>query len=335
MNATRQIHRLNIAARRPSGIGYATAADLELTFDPSEPAADECALIHAADLARERAIFTLHTPDGLSAALGSAFLYASALDHATAVSSVPFERLSAPKSRSASPIFLFSIGRSGSTLLVQLLRAAGCQAASEPDWFTQICRLTEAERHFIGPAMEQAMVRAGVASLSAHLGPKPFIKLRSQCNARPELLMGPMPGARAILLLRSRRHWALSRWRAFREPPEQIADMLREGIAAYDRLADMGRPPLIVWYEDILQDPARALLPIQPGLTLDAAAHRRIAEVMKQDSQAGTGLAREAIGPNDDDPDFFAAFEPEWRALRGRAARSAFARGLLEELDAR
>ena len=335
MNAVRQIHRLTIAARRPSGIGYATAADLELTFDPSEPSEGECALIHAADLARERALFTLHTPDGLRATVASTFLYASALDHAIAVSSVPFERLAAPRSRAASPTFLFSIGRSGSTLLVQLLRAAGCQAASEPDWFTQICRLSEAERYFIGPAMEQAMVRAGVASLASHLGPRPFIKLRSQCNARPELLMQPMPGARAVLLLRGRRHWALSRWRAFREPPEQIADMLREGVTAYDHLADMGRPPLIVWYEDVLEDPAGALLAIQPGLTLDADAHARITAVMTEDSQAGTGLAREAVGPSDDDPAFFAAFEPEWQALRGRAARSDVARTLLQELDAR
>ena len=335
MNALREIHRLSITGRRPSESGYATTADLDLTYDFSEPGEGECGLIHAADMARERALFTLHSPSGLRAALASPFLYASALDHAVAVSSVPFERLPALEHRAGKPIFLFSIGRSGSTLLVQLLRAAGCQAASEPDWFTQICRLSDMEQRFIGPAMQQALVRAGVASMVSCLGARPFIKLRSQCNARPEFLLGAMRDARAILMLRGRRDWALSRWRAFREPPCQIADMLREGVTAYDRLSDIGRPPAIVWYEDVLKDPMSALRSIHPSLTLDAAARARIAAVMAEDSQAGTGLARDAVGPADDDPAFRAAFEPEWRALRGRAARSEVARHLLEELDAR
>ena len=335
MSLPRQIHRLSIARRRPSALGYAKAEDLDLAFDLSEPAAHECALIHAADMPRERALFTLHTPDAARAALAAQFLYAAGLDYATAISSVPFERLAAPRNRASSPTFVFSTGRSGSTLLVQLLRAAGVPTVSEPDWFTQACRLTEIEQHFIGPAMQQAMVRAGAASLAPFVGPKPFIKLRSQCNQRPEILMESLPGARALLMLRGRRRWALSRWKAFKEPPAQIADMLREGVAAYDRLADCGRAPQVIWYEDVVADPAAVLLAVQPGLTLDEAALARIAAVMTEDSQAGTGLARESLAASDDDPDFLAAFEPEWQALRGRAARSATARGLLDELDAR
>ncbi len=266
MNASRQSLRLRITARRPSRAGYATSADLDLAPDPAPPRPGECALIHAADFERERALFTLHTPQAARAALASPFFYAAALDQASGILSVPFEKLGEQLWPAMhQPCFIFSLGRTGSTLLVRLLRAAGCQTVSEPDWFTQLCRMPRDTQQMLGRDMQHMLAEAGVASLAASLGAQPFIKLRSQCNMRPEALMQALPDARAVLMLRRHRAWAASRHRAFGEPPEQIARMLAEGLAVADRLAAIGRDPHLLWYEDLVADPCASLNGLVPG----------------------------------------------------------------------
>jgi hypothetical protein len=330
----RLLLRARIVARRPSPAGYATAADLDLAFDGPPAPAGERRLIHAADFGRERALYTLHTPDGLDAALRAPFLYAAALDHAVGILSVPFERLGEWRAhRALSPCFVHSPGRTGSTLLVRLLRAAGYAAASEPDWFTQLCLLDTATQHAIGPRMRASLVAAGVASLASVLGPAPFIKLRSQCNAAPELLSCGADGARAVLMLRRRRDWSLSRWRAFREPPERMGFMLREAVAVFERLSARGKPPLVLWYEDLVADPVRAMCSLVPGFSADDACRERIAGVMRCDSQAGTSLARRPAAADAGEAAFAAAFDAAWKDQALQAGGSPQLRALLERLE--
>lgn len=334
MTAGRPILRARITARRPSAAGYATAEDLDLAYDPSPPRPDERTLIHAADLVRERALYTVHTPQGLAAALGSPFLYAAALDHAIGVLSVPFERLGElHPEQDWRPCFVHSIGRTGSTLLVRVLRAAGFPAASEPDWFTQLCMLTNEGKRLIDADMHRTLVAAGVASLAASLGPTPFIKLRSHCNAQPETLSPALPGARAVLMLRRRRDWGLSRWRNFGESPAQVAQVLREGVAVFDRLAACGKPPHVLWYEELVVHPVVAVSGLIDGFSADQACLARIAEVMAQDAQAGTSLARRPPVRDEAEHAFAAAFDVAWREQARPAAMSAAMRALLEALE--
>jgi hypothetical protein len=327
----RQVLHATIASRRPSLAGHATAEDLDLLFDASPLQPHERPLIHAADFRSERALYSLHSAEALRSALDAPFLYAAALDHACGMLSVPFERLHEwQDGEPPRPCFIFSLGRTGSTLLVRLLRAAGCAAASEPDWFTQLCRLDDAARARLGAPMQRALVMAGVASLASALGAPPFIKLRSQCNARPESLVEAVPGARAVLMLRGRRAWALSRRRAFGESPEQIAGMLGEGVAAFDRLAAGGTAPLVMWYEDLLADPVAALHMMLPGRRLDSDA---LAIVMQEDSQSGTDLSRTQAAHHEADDGFVPAFDSAWRQVRLRVTSSPQAQALAEALE--
>jgi LPS sulfotransferase NodH len=321
---------MRITARRPSAAGYATAADLDLVLDPSPPRPDDCALIHVADFVRERALFTLHTPQAAAAALTSPFFYAGALDHACGILSVPFERLGEqlPPAR-LRPCFIFSLGRTGSTLLVRLLRAAGCQSVSEPDWFTQLCCLAPQTQRIVGTPMQQFLAEAGVASLATSLGAQPFIKLRSQCNKRPEALLQALTEARAVLMLRRRRAWAESRRRAFGEPPEHIAHILADGLAVADRLADIGHAPHVLWYEDLVADPCAALEGLVPGL----AKGQNVAAIMQQDAQADTDLARHLLQRANNDQAFAAAFDRAWREVSRSTALGPRARALAEMLE--
>ena len=178
--------------------------------------------------------------------------------------------------------------------------------------------------------MLAALVSAGVTSLASVLGPAPFIKLRSHCSARADLLAEALPAMRAVLMLRGRRDWALSRRLAFRETPETIANILLEGIAAFDLLSASGIPPLVLWYEDLLADPAAALRALLPGRPVDDAA---LLPVLREDSQADTKLARSVLASQTIDDAFMPAFDQAWHAVRDRAAASASSRALVEALE--
>jgi hypothetical protein len=272
------------------------------------------ALAYCADLQAERVLFSLHGT-GLAGLFAAPFLYAAQLLHATGVASVPFERLAEcegdlPPPR---PTLIFSPGRTGSTLLARLLAASGAPCASEPDMLSQVCRFNREDRVRMGFAMEPALLRACVMSLCRALGPAPFIKMRSQCNARPLPLLAAAPDASAIFLLRRVRSWARSRHLAFAEPPVAVAAVLREAIDALDKLQESGVPFRVLWFEDLVRDPAGVLRMCLPANEPNPAAFVRI---MQEDSQGGTAMAREAVAAASADPDFATRFLAAWEGAR-------------------
>jgi hypothetical protein len=285
------------------------------------------ALAYCADLQAERVLFSLHGA-ALARLFAAPFLYAAQLQGAAGVVSVPFERLAdwesdLPPPR---PTLIFSPGRTGSTLLARLLAACGAPCASEPDMLSQICRFNREDRVRMGFAMEPALLRACVMSLCRALGPAPFLKLRSQCNARPLALLAAAPDASAIFLLRRVRPWALSRHLAFGEPPVAVAAVLREAIDALDKLQETKLPFRVLWFEDLARDPIGALRVCLPAAEERLAA---IAHVMKEDSQGGTAIARDAVAAASADPEFFAAFGAAWVGARTGAEWGAGTLALL------
>jgi hypothetical protein len=251
---------------------------------------------------------------------------------ATGVASVPFERLAECESDlpPPRPTLIFSPGRTGSTLLARLLAASGAACASEPDMLSQVCRFNREDRVRMGFAMEPVLLRACVMSLCRALGPAPFIKLRSQCNARPLALLAAAPDASATFLLRRMRAWARSRHLAFGEPPVAVAAVLREAIDALDKLQETGVPFRVQWFEDLARDPFAVLRACLPSVEVNPAAVMR---VMQQDSQGGTAMAREAVAAASADPDFAAAFAVAWAGARQGAEWGAGTLALLAAMQ--
>jgi hypothetical protein len=274
------------------------------------------ALAYCADMQSERVLYSLHTAD-MSTLFDAPFLYAAQLRDARQVVTVPFEQLAALDADTpCRPSLIFSPGRSGSTLLARLLAACGVPCASEPDMLTQICRFEREERMRIGPAMEVALLRSCLAALCRALGPAPFVKLRSHCNARPLPLLTAAGGGRAFLLWRRLAPWALSRHRTFGETPASVASVLRQAADAADKLLGEPAPPTILWFEDLRRDPASVLRTCVPGTTLDLD---RVHAVMATDSQAGTAIARDAVAGAIEDTDFADAFAAAWAKARAGA----------------
>ena len=113
---------------------------------------------------------------------------------ARSVLSVPWElgTINRP-SITTEPIYVFSSGRCGSTLLHKILIAAGIQGVSEPDIATALISRTYFDRRLARPLLRwvtRNYVRDLVSALSDGEGPF-VIKLRSQfCRAAEPLLKG-------------------------------------------------------------------------------------------------------------------------------------------------
>ena len=287
-------------------------------------------LPYCADLARERALFTTHDAAGLAKLLGAAFMFNDQLETAREVISVPFEHLDdlvAPAP--GAPVLVFSPGRTGSTLLARLLAAAGLACASEPDMLTQLARAPRDEYRLLPPGTREALARACLAQLGHTLGGGVFVKLRSQCNARPLLLTDAAPGCRVVFMLRGVAGWALSRHRSFIEPPETVASILRQAVDALDKLAFSGAVFDVLWFETLAADPAAALRVCAPDLAFDPDL---LAGVMGRDSQEGTVVARALVAAALAQDGFLEQFARDWREARAGAEWHPSTEALLGEM---
>jgi hypothetical protein len=315
----RLVQHFSIASRRGGPLGIVAPDDVELTLRAASdaPVLPPGALAYCADIVRERVLFTCHAAADLPAVFAGTFHFVDQLRLAGSVLSVPFERLGelGLEHGQAEPVLIFSAGRAGSTLLAKLLAGVGLPCASEPDMLTQMVCLPEEVRRGLAPGVDIEMAGVCMAALARVLGRGAFLKLRSQCNANPLLLLGGAASGRVVFLLRQARVWALSRRRAFSEGPAHIANILRETMEALDTVLRSGVPCEVVWFETVLRDPRGALRICAPGARPDPA---RIAAVMARDAQGGTILAREAVAVAVEEG-FVPAFEAAWAGAQATA----------------
>ncbi|AIP04610.1 sulfotransferase [Burkholderia pseudomallei] len=248
------------------------------------------------------------------------FLYQRQRRTARQLLDVPFEQLEAPgRAARMTPIFIFSVGRCGSTLLSRLLAAVGEQAVSEPDVLTSVAHFDDAaERAAALPARER-IVQSCVAAFEPACGPAPIIKLRARCNRAVDVFLNAMPHARYVFMCRNRDDWVRSSSRAFGDSGEALAELLKASVEAFDRMHAARVDPLLVWYEDLLADPLAALRRILRARD-DLDAHRAAVErALRADAQEGSGLSRASLAARTGDAGALAAFDSRWREIRPEA----------------
>jgi hypothetical protein len=319
MNEINRGSLLDIISRIKQTRGFARPDDFTTVSNGSSAEQAKCPLMYCIDFKTQQVIYTVHDPENIGVALAEPFLFVAQLRHAQKILSLPIEHIgSTISSASLRPTFIFSPGRAGSTLLSAMFKAIGKPTASEPDPFTQMAMLSPADP-VRSSNLDMQIVAACVSNLSDYLGPEPIIKLRSQCNAAPERIIGSVENARAIFLLRDRKPWAQSRHRAFREPPRRIARVLAETMTAIDRLQQIGAAPQLIWYNDIVAHPWATLAKIMMGSQLKPSElDERLTAALAADSQAGTQLAQANVAKNPGDDDFLDQFEAEWEAAQPR-----------------
>jgi hypothetical protein len=316
----RLVHHYAITGRLNGPLDIVAPGDFELSLRATSetPYLPPGALAYCADLARERVLFTCHAQHDLPALFAGPFLYVEQLRAAGSVISVPFERLHelAPPKAAAAPVFIFSPGRAGTTLLSTLLAAAGLPSASEPDMLTQAACLTAAQLQPLPPGADRMLAAICIESLARVLGPGAFLKLRSQCNARPLALVEAAPGCRVIFVLRKAMGWAMSRKRAFNEPPNHIAMLLYQALEAHHQMVRAQVNIDVLWFETLVSDPLAALRLCAPDARPDPT---RIAAAMARDSQSGSILAQSGLAPAEIDHAYFNEFEAQWHGVQATA----------------
>ena len=246
-------------------------------------------LPYCLDFARRRAIYVggVNSRDAQQAP----FYYLHLRRNAQFILSVPWEHGSLFSEERRSPIFLFSPGRCGSTLLGRIMFEAGIANVSEPDFYTQAT--TQFFASAINPlrALMKTTLRSmgrDLCSVLASSGPV-VAKLRAESNRAPGLLIAPAE-RRTLYMTREFESWARSNVRTFRNGPAKTVRKYLSALAGYDYLRQ-NSDCLLLRYEDLMRDAAAFGRRLGAFLNTDIPVET-IASAMKKDSQEGTPLAQ-------------------------------------------
>jgi hypothetical protein len=214
---------------------------------------------------------------------GAPFYYLYLRQHARRVLSVPIKTGGGGED----PVFLFSPGRCGSTLLSRVLFEAGIASVSEPDFYTQMASWFWSRRSNLVAVRYREAMWAMSRDLIAALGAVPVVKLRAECARAPELFVRD-PAAPAIVMTRRFETWSRSTAQAFGAGPEKAVQKYWAALKCFAWLR-RHRRCFLVRYEDWLADPAAAAAGLGEflGRPICSEAVRR---AVGTHSQAGTPL---------------------------------------------
>jgi hypothetical protein len=230
-------------------------------------------------------------------------------------------------------IFIYSVGRCGSTLVSKAFNETGqVLSLSEPDVFTQIVELREPDgsrdEELSGILLSSTRV---LCAWAAHRGRSACaIKFRSFCIETADLMCGLFPEAKRVFLYRNAESWVKSAVRAFRITEPRNVAIMRQAQADMARLLPVERAyPIkpaselsvteyltVCWlsvlqrylwldrkgirmcalrYEDLIAEPERMLGELFAYCGLPLGLADVACNAFGKDSQAGSGLSRQSI----------------------------------------
>ena len=248
--------------------------------------------------------------------------YVHLREHATTLLSVPWEYGRLTQAPQPPVCFAFSVGRCGSTLVVEAMRGGGALSLSEPDFFTQAV----ATYLFEGPLYPQyrnlvEVVRNLTADLLFACGGRSsepaLIKLRTQCCKAPSLIVNTEgPRQASLFIIREFKSWAASTLRASALTPKTVVDRYVEGLRCL-RWLKRNTDCYVLRSEDLVADPQHALCGISTplGFSIDAA---RLKKTLRQDAQEGTPLARKRLSERQIEPGALDSAARLWATTRSK-----------------
>jgi hypothetical protein len=331
---------LDITARkRQNSIGIADPSDFEFTegkaIDPGRVIADPLVSLYCLDHANRRALFVEITA-GVDLTQAP-FLYQAQYEYAERLIAVPYETLHQLADQISLDgrrlILVYSVGRSGSTLLGAALNSIkGTINLSEPDVFTQLVGLRQLQG--IDEAEVSMLVQSCTKLLCKGMEQTPdpdfwVIKFRSFVIELGDVLHAHFPDAKNIFLYRNAEGYLASSMQAFvgvMDTPEfrtfiqgwlstlvpTIAKHVREGgpllsfssisawlwlrtMERYMQLQEQGMPGLAIRYEDLQSAPHETIEKIIEFCGLPSRDLEDVYQVFARDSQAGSALSREKV----------------------------------------
>jgi hypothetical protein len=275
-----------LRARRTDRISIASPSDFVCGGASPFGAARATLFPYCIDVFRARSIYV----DGVerAAVRAAPFYYLHLRRHAQNIVTVPIERGSLfGATATPEPIFLFSPGRCGSTLLNRLMFEAGISSVSEPDFYTQFAALfwsggVQPLRELFRRAMWNM-----TSDLIVAIGGVPVVKLRAECCAAPELFL-KSDRQRTLVMFRRFEDWARSTAQIFGAGPRKAVHKYMRALSCLAYLQRRSKC-LAVSYESLLSDPEAVCAELGAflGHRIDAAA---LAHARAQNSQFGSPL---------------------------------------------
>lgn len=308
-----------VARHRLDSMGFSSRADFDAqasagTLDLAEVVNGPDFLVYCLDFERRQVVYAdngqaLRHP-------GPPFLYLEQRRTANRLLELPFERLGEIAFPPMSPLFIISPGRCGSTLLVQLLRAAGVDAISEPDSYTNLALRRSVTHAYVPIPYERELLQASTVTFLRGWGESPVIKLRGFGCFIVKQLLEAIPDARFVVLFRERRPWVESHSRQFGFDAVELSSLLKQCVTVLQDIDEKGRRATLLWYEDIVRAPLEALATLVAPDVLNSR-RQQVLDVLSRDSQAGSPIQRAAARQRGV-PDL-ELFENLWRQEQPRA----------------
>ena len=328
------------ARKRQNPLAPADPSDFEFeegnVIDPTVVVTNPLISLYCLDHPNQRALF-VETAPGVDLSQAP-FLYQAQYENTVNLYGVPYGTLhQLAKDISLDSerlIFVYSVGRAGSTLLGSALNAVdGVVGLSEPDVFTQLVIFRDFEgsnEAEISSLMESCMK---LQCKPTEQTPKPsawVIKFRSFGIELGDLLYKHFPNSKNIFIYRNAETWMTSTMRAFVEnehnveyrtffqgflstmvPP--IAKHVQSGgelltfssigsmmwlraMEKYMNLHEQGMPGLAVRYEDLKAAPQETMAKIVEYSGFSNANMEAVYQVLEKDSQAGSAFSQESLG---------------------------------------
>lgn len=218
------------------------------------------------------------------------FIYQAQFDSAEKVYLVDREvlgNLILRKEMKSKPIFVFSIGRCGSTLFSKLIGEMGVCDISEPDVFT-------AMRQQSNQPYAKNVVDLSVRSLSVFASESSglfSIKFRSGVTNIANYFMELFPDAKFFFLTRDVEPWAKSFIQKFNANPEVLLGVLKEGYQASQNFKKRNLDFHILKYEDFSVNPSVIYKAVYGDSCIASDMLNRCNLVLQKDSQEGSGIS--------------------------------------------
>ncbi len=229
-----------------------------------------------------------------SAVASDPFYYQGIRKNAQEGFSVKFDDLTFwQRPMAARPIFIFSIGRCGSTLFSKVCEAAGLMTWSEPDSFTNLAispKLQASPRRF------RSLTRAALVDLADKTrvaGASEFgVKFRSEVNPICEDISSHHRDSVSFFLVRDPIEWAISRRRHWSIGPVRLAKLLIEHVENMRLAKSRGLAAHVLDYRSLVERPHEQVERLRNAIGLPQLETSALEAIMCTDSQKGSSIAR-------------------------------------------
>jgi sulfotransferase family protein len=228
------------------------------------------------------------------------FIYQTQYTEARNLLNVPIECLEQRTNKiNTNPIFLFSIGRCGSTLLYHLFQAVeDSLSLSEPDIYFHLYKLlkdkdvTESFVSDISYIATQNLIMGENFRSSTRL----IIKHRSQAFPIADLLTARMPGCKKVFLFRNPESWIASVRRTFNSDITYAANHWIEMAKNYMHIEEQGIDFISLAYEDFIKNPSAVFRDLLAKCDIsESLSDAEVSQILENDSQENSSISRRKL----------------------------------------